>query len=102
MKPMEPMKPMKPMEPMKPMAPISGEGWWPKELGKPSSSGGQNDLRYAFFPDKRRLLIDQDGTIATYDSGDHDIGGVQQSSGGSAVFSSQHGTVQLDQLKKVG
>src|SRR5213595_3443371 len=28
----------------------SGE-WWPPGLGRPSTTGGQNDLRYAFFPD---------------------------------------------------
>ena len=100
---MQPMKPMQPMRPMAPMKPMSGgDAWWPKDLGDPSSSGGQNDLRYAFFPDKHRLLIDQGGTIATYDSGDHDIGGVQQSRGGSPVFSSQHGTVKLNQLKQLG
>ncbi len=104
MKPMKPMAAMKPMEPMKPMAPMRGaDPWWPKEMGEPSSSGGQNDLRYAFFPDKRRLLIDDNGTRTTYDSGDHEIGGVsQQSGGGAPAFTSQHGTVKLDELTKVG
>ena len=50
-KKMEPMKPMKPMEP-KPMKPMSAmERWWPDELGHASSSGSQNDVRYAFFAD---------------------------------------------------
>ncbi len=47
MEPMKPMAPMKPMEPMKPMA--KSEAWWPADLGDPSSSGSQNDMRYAFF-----------------------------------------------------
>ena len=47
------MKPMEPMKPMKPMAPM--EKWWPADLGDPSTSGAQNDMRYAFFPDERRL-----------------------------------------------
>jgi hypothetical protein len=34
-----------------------GNAWWPAELGNPSSTGGQNDLRYAYFPQSRRLAI---------------------------------------------
>ena len=102
MKPMEKMKPMKPMEPMEPMKPMSGgETWWPKDLGQPSSSGGQNDLRYAFFPDNQRLVIERGGETTTYDSGDHDIGGVEQQSGGDPEFSSSQGTVRLSDLKQV-
>lgn len=98
---MEPMKPMKPMEPMKPMS--GGEKWWPEDLGQPSASGSQNGMRYAFFPDERRLLIQQDGTTTTYDSGDHRISGVSQGGGQgqSPAFTSQNGSVELDELKKV-
>ena len=35
--------------------------WWPQELGDPSSVGSQNDMRYAVFPVKRRLVIDDHG-----------------------------------------
>ncbi|HEX8417676.1 MAG TPA: hypothetical protein VF641_08730 [Methylobacterium sp.] len=93
------MKPMKPMEPMKPMS--GAEAWWPQELGQPATSGGQNDMRYAFFPDKHRLLIERDGKRTTYDSGDHEIGGVSQGSSGTPRFTSQHGEVSLDDLKTV-
>ena len=31
-----------------------GNAWWPAELGNPSSTGGQNDVRYAYFPRKGR------------------------------------------------
>lgn len=98
---MEPMKPMKPMEPMKPMS--GGEKWWPDDLGQPSTSGAQNGMRYAFFPDKQRLLIEKDGKLTTYDSGDHRIDGVSQQGGGasSLTFTSQKGSVDLDQLKKM-
>ncbi len=84
MEPMKPMAPMEPMTPMKPMAPM--ETWWPDELGQPATSGAQNSARYAFFPEKRRLLIEQGGKLTTYDSGDHRISGVsqQQRSGGVA------------------
>jgi hypothetical protein len=98
---MEPMKPMKPMEPMKPMS--GGEKWWPDELGQPSSSGSQNSMRYAFFPKARRLLIEKQGNLTTYDSGDHQISGMQQSGETSSLtFTSQNGAVRLDDLKKVG
>jgi hypothetical protein len=98
---MEPMKPMKPMKPMEPMS--GGEKWWPDDLGQPSTSGSQNGMRYAFFPDKQRLLIEQDGKLTTYDSGDHQIGGVSQQGGGgsSLTFTSQNGPVDLSQLSQV-
>ena len=92
------MKPMKPMEPMS-----GGEKWWPDDLGQPSSSGSQNGMRYAFFPEKHRLLIEQGGKLTTYDSGDHRINGVSQqdSQGKRLAFTSQNGSVNLDELKKV-
>ena len=95
------MEPMKPMEPMTPMA--GGEKWWPDDLGRPSTSGSQNDVRYAFFPEKQRLLIEQGGKLTTYDSGDHRISGVSQqdSQGQSLAFTSQNGSVKLDELKQV-
>ena len=101
MEPMKPMAPMKPMEPMKPMA--GGEKWWPDDLGQPSVSGSQNGMRYAFFPEKRRLLIEQGGKLITCDSGDHHISGVSQQDGqGQALaFTSESGLVKLDQLKRL-
>ncbi len=99
---MKPMTPMKPMAPMKPMSPP--KRWWPENLGdSPNSSGGQNEARYAFFGDKKRLAVDLgDGKIKVYDTGDHSISGVQQQQGGGkrgVVFTSQHGAVALDKLK---
>ena len=101
MKPMKPMSGMAPMEPMKPMKPMDfGPAWWPETLGQPSTSGSQNGTRYAFFPEKRRLLIEEDGKLTAYDSGDHRIGGVSQqdSHTRSLTFTSQAGTVKLDEL----
>ena len=108
MEPMKPMQPMKPMEPMQPMAPMQvDDSWWPQGLANPSSSGAQNDLQYAFFPQQRRLVIRQGGTVQQYDTGDHRISGVGQSQsgsgpGGSPVFSTDQGPVALNTLKKVG
>jgi hypothetical protein len=81
-----------------------GNTWWPAELGSPSSSGGQNDARYAYFPQSHRLVILQNGKINLYDTQDHQIGGVQQQQGGSSgslTFSSQHGTFAVDTLRPV-
>ena len=94
---------MKPMKPMSPMEPMRLERWWPEDLGEPSASGSQNGLRYAAFPDRRRLLIERDGTLATYDCGDHRIGGVSQGDGASRslTFTSQTGPVALDTLQRL-
>ena len=100
---MKPMAPMEPMKPMKPMEPLKFDPpWWPDDLGQPTSSGGQSDMRYAFFPEKRRLLVEQDGRKIVYDSGDHQISGVSQQSGRSSslVFTSQSGPVALDTLRR--
>lgn len=95
------------MAPMKPMAPMKApERWWPEALGdNPNSAGGQNETRYAFFGDTRRLAVDEgNGKIEVFDTGEHRISGVQQhqSSGGRKVtFTSQHGEVALEQLSRV-
>ncbi|MAK63090.1 MAG: hypothetical protein CMK09_19140 [Ponticaulis sp.] len=76
---------------------------WPAELGAPSSTGAQNNLRYAFFPSTRRLAIDLNGHMTVYDTGDHQIGGVSQQQGGdqSIPFTSQYGTVRCADLPVV-
>jgi hypothetical protein len=78
--------------------------FWPAELGQPSSSGGQNDSRYAYFPHVNRLAIDRGGQVTVYDTLDHSIGGVQQQQGGSygsLSFTSQRGTFTVDSLPVV-
>jgi hypothetical protein len=76
-------------------------GWWPSELGSPASSGAQNDMRYAYFPDSRRLAIQMGGRVRLYDTGDLQIGGVSQQQGGgySLTFSTSHGPIGLEQLR---
>ena len=82
----------------------SSEAWWPEGLGVPASAGSQNEMRYAYFPQTRRLAIQSGGRTAVYDTGDHQIGGVaqQQSGSGSLAFTSQHGPVRLESLREVG
>ena len=78
--------------------------WWPAGLGAPSSVGAQNALRYAVFPDTKRLAIQDDGQqIALYDTGDHRIFGVAQaqSRDQTLTLTSQTGLVRIDELQKV-
>jgi hypothetical protein len=77
--------------------------WYPSELGNPSSTGSQNNIRYAVFPQTRRLAIDFNGSVTIYDTLDHNIGGVSQQQGGdtSLSFSSQYGTILVNSLNKV-
>lgn len=77
--------------------------WWPGDLGSPSSSGGQNNARYAVFPSSRRLAVDVNGQVTVYDTLDHQIGGVsqQQGSNDSMTFSSQYGTIYVSSLPVV-
>ena len=35
-----------------------GTDWWPEGLGAPASIGGQNGMRYAYFPQARRVAVD--------------------------------------------
>ncbi len=85
----------------------SGE-WWPEELGRPSATGAQDGMRYACFPDARRVAVEQAGRVTLYDSGDHRISGVSQSqgslSGGAQElsFSSQKGTIRASDLSVAG
>jgi len=77
--------------------------WWPNDLGSPSATGAQNDMRYACFPDKRRLAVMHHGQVHVYDTGDHRIGGFsqQQSSSQHLTFTSQNGTVRVEDLKEI-
>ncbi|ADP71245.1 hypothetical protein Rvan_2010 [Rhodomicrobium vannielii ATCC 17100] len=83
----------------------SSGGWWPSELGNPSSTGGQNTTRYAYFPDSNRLAIDYgNGRVEIYDTTGYSVYGFGQQQGGgeSMTFSSQNGTVRIDTLPRVG
>ena len=81
----------------------AGLSWWPAGLGNPTSVGAQNDMRYAWFPETRRLVIDEGGRTSVYDTGDHRISGAsqQQGSGSTLTFSSQNGTVRVTDLPLV-
>jgi hypothetical protein len=77
--------------------------WWPQDLGVPSATGSQNSVRYAYFGGARRLAVQTNSDVWVYDTLDHQIGGFsqQQGSGGSILFTSQYGTVNLSSLPVV-
>jgi hypothetical protein len=83
--------------------PEQAKHWWPDGLGTPSATGAQNDMRYACFPDHRRLAVAQGGQVRVYDTGDHRIGGFSQQQSGrqSLSFNSQLGTIRLEDLQEV-
>lgn len=72
--------------------------WWPSNLGSPFSSGAQNNIRYAVFPN--RLAVELNGQVSVYDTLDHNIGGVSQQQGNntSLTFNSQWGTINVSSL----
>jgi len=72
--------------------------WWPTDLGSPFSSGAQNNIRYAVFPN--RLAVELNGQVSIYDTLDHTIGGVSQQQGGndSLTFNSQWGVINVSSL----
>ncbi len=74
--------------------------WWPSDLRWPNSTGAQNGVRYAYFAQARRLVIEVNGRVTVYDTLDHQIGGFsqQQSYGGSLSFSSQYGLIDVGSL----
>ena len=84
---------------------FTSANWWPAELGVPSATGAQNDARYAIFPGTRRLAIQINGVTKVFDTGEHNIGGVQQQQGGgygSVNFTSQLGTFAVSALSELG
>jgi hypothetical protein len=102
MKPIGGMAPMEGMAPMSfaPMAPV--ETWWPPELGSPSSSGSQNNLRYAVFPVARCLAVEVNGGVSVHDIGDLQILGCSLASGDAeALFNTNSGTIKLSSLPLV-
>jgi len=83
--------------------PDANHNWWPQDLGSPAALGSQNDTRYAYFPNSRRLAVKTGTSVWVYDTLNHQIGGFsqQQGSGSGIIFTSQMGTVVLSSLPVV-
>jgi hypothetical protein len=89
------------MRPAKPSPDIGATLWWPKQMGEAASSGSSSGLRYAYFAQACRLLIEQQGQLTLYDTGEHHFRGVLQahSVDGTLSFMSQRGRITLGSLK---
>jgi hypothetical protein len=81
----------------------ASQQWWPAGLGTPSSTGSQNNVRYAYFAQQRRLAIELHGKVTVYDTLDNEISrfSQQQSHAGSLSFHSQHGLIDVSTLPVV-
>jgi hypothetical protein len=83
---------------------MAAAGWWPAELDQPAAVGGQNELSYAYFPDKHRLAIWHGDTLSMYDTAGYRIASFsqQQQSGLQGLyFSSQQGVIAVITLPMV-
>ncbi|HET7313403.1 SHOCT domain-containing protein [Salinisphaera sp.] len=77
---------------------------WPESLGTPSATGSQGGLHYAWFAERRRLVLIQHGRMRIFDTGDHRVSGIAQQQDdvhGNVRFISQHGTIDLASLTPV-
>jgi hypothetical protein len=88
---------------------IAGSAWWPADLGSPSSVGGQNQTRYAYFPQACRIAFDPGNgqPVIILDTLNHQIGGFSQQQSGPGdpfvgiTFSSQFGQFALSSLPRI-
>jgi hypothetical protein len=79
--------------------------WWPLELGYPGATGAQNNNRYAYFPNIRRLAVELDGRVEVFDTTGYEIRGFAQQQqsgpGGAVAFMTQRGIVRPDSFPRV-
>jgi hypothetical protein len=89
--------------PKTPTSPTVIDCWWPNDLGIPSTSATLDLCRYAYFPQRRRLAVEQQGAVTLYDMGDHQFRGMlqQERDGSGLSFASQRSRVRLSELKAV-
>jgi hypothetical protein len=80
------------------------ERWWPADLGTPATFGSSEGWRYASFPLLHRLVVEQHGALATYDTASYQFRGVLQcrAADGKMSFLSQHGRIELAKLTMIG
>jgi len=86
----------------------AGESWWPAAYGDPAGHGCQSGIRYAWFPGRRCVLVQVGSRIDCYDTADHQVRGVGQTSASSAqaqqgqssrlVLSTAGGEIPLESL----
>jgi len=70
-------------EPRRPGA----SSWWPSPYASPAATGGQNDFRYAYFPQDDALVVEEKGRVIVYDTAGRDLRGFGQSQPGPPALS---------------
>jgi hypothetical protein len=77
--------------------------WPPPNLRRPSTSGAHGTLRFAFFADKRRLLVESGETLLLFDCGAHQICEVEELIGQepALAFTSQSGRHPISDLRLI-
>ena len=79
------------------------ESWWPADFGHPAAAGEQHGIRYAYFPDRDRLLIQRGAAVLSYDTAGQRITGFsqQQSTSSHLCFTTTSGPLELSEMKCV-
>lgn len=79
------------------------DSWPPASLRKPTASGASGSLRFAYFAEKQRLLIETGGHLQLFDSCGHQIREVDEIGGEnpSLEFISQDGRHPICELKLI-
>jgi hypothetical protein len=81
------------------------KSWWPAEFGNPSSTGGQNQLEYAYFPESHRVVVSDSGDISVFDATGYEVHGFsqqQQNNVQGLHLSSNRGLVPVLSLPRAG
>jgi hypothetical protein len=77
---------------------------WPSELGVASTSGTSAEMRYAYFPQNRRLAVEWRGVLTIYDTAEYQFRGLLEAHSAEVVGVSiltQRGRVRLSDLATV-
>jgi hypothetical protein len=88
---------------LRPQQPVSDSSW-PKELGIASTSGSSSEMRYAYFPQNRRLAVEWRGVVTIYDTAEYQFRGMLPAHSAENVGMSiltQRGRVRLTDLATV-
>jgi len=88
---------------LRPQQPASNSRW-PSELGIASTSGTSPEMRYAYFPQNRRLAVERHGILTIYDTAEYQFRGLVQAHSSETVGISiltQRGRVRLTDLATV-
>jgi hypothetical protein len=82
--------------------PESRAPWWPAAYSAPAATGGQDGLRYAYFPQDDALVVEQKGRVVVYDTAGRDLQGFGQSQPGAGALSlrGRRGGVDLAALPR--